>query len=256
MTTTTSTSAANLSLAQAAAQAALVNATTSTTGTSSSGSATSLTNPLVSLGQNFTDFLSLLTTQLKNQDPTSPMDTNQFTQELVQFTGVQQSVATNANLTQLISLTQGSEVLQSTAVVGKVVTATSPQLALQSGQGTITFNATAGQQVTVAIVNSAGQTVSQGTLTATVSGANTFVWKGAGSDGTTEPDGAYGVALETGSNGAAVPLAFSVIGTATGLANTSSGMVLDMGAVAVPLANVQSLNTATTTTGTTTTTGS
>jgi flagellar basal-body rod modification protein FlgD len=240
-TTNTTTSAATLSLAQAAAQAALVNATSSTTGSSSAGSATSLTNPLVSLGQNFNDFLSLLTTQLQNQDPTSPMDTNQFTQELVQFTGVQQSVATNANLSQLISLTQGSEVLQSTQVVGKTVTATSPQIALQGGTGTLTFTVPQAEPVTVAIVNSAGQTVTTGTLTAKA-GPNAWVWNGQDSNGGSLPDGAYGVALETGSNGAALPLAFSVVGTATGLTNTSSGMVLDMGAVQVPLADVQSLN--------------
>jgi flagellar basal-body rod modification protein FlgD len=242
-TTTASTSAANVSLAQAAAQAALVNATSSTSGTSNSNSATSLTNPLVSLGSNFTDFLNLLTTQLQNQDPTSPMDTNQFTQELVEFTGVQQSVATNSNLSQLISLTQGSEVLQSTQVVGKVVTASSPQMALQGGTGTLTFTAPQAEPVTVAIVNAAGQTVTTGTLSAQA-GPNAWVWNGQDSNGNTVADGAYGVALETGSDGAAVPLPFSVIGTATGLTNSASGMVLDMGAVQVPLANVQSLNSA------------
>jgi flagellar basal-body rod modification protein FlgD len=228
--------------AQVAAQQALTNATTSTTGTSSSGSATAASNPLVSLSDNFQNFLSLLTTQLQNQDPTSPMDTNQFTQELVSFTGVQQSVATNANLSQLISLTQGSQVLQSTQVDGQIATVTSPQIALQSGTGTVTFTAPAAETVQVAIVNSAGATVMQGSLNAQA-GQNTWVWNGQDSNGNTMPDGAYGIAIENGttaSNAVAVP--FSIIGTTTGLQNTSSGMVLDMGAVTVPLSDVQSLS--------------
>ena len=217
--------------AQVAAQAAYTNATTSTTGTSSSGTSSATSNPLVSLSDNFNNFLTLLTTQLKNQDPTSPMDTNQFTQELVSFTGVQQSVATNANLSQLISLTQGSQVLQSTQVDGEIATVTSPQIALQSGHGTIAFTAAAAGPVQVAIVNSAGATVMQGTLTANA-GQNIWVWDGQTSNGGTATDGAYGIAIENGTTASnAVALPFSVLGTATGLQNTSSGMVLDMGAV-------------------------
>jgi flagellar basal-body rod modification protein FlgD len=242
MTTSLSSTGAT-TVAQVAAQAALTNATTSTTGTSSaSGTASLANNPLVSLSDNFQNFLTLLTTQLQNQDPTSPMDTNQFTQELVTFTGVQQSVATNANLSQLISLTQGSQVLQSTQVDGEIATVTSPQIALQSGTGTVTFTAPAAETVQVAIVNSAGATVMQGSLNAQA-GQNTWVWNGQDSNGNTLPDGAYGIAIENGttaSNAVAVP--FSIIGTATGLQNTASGMELDMGGVTVPLSNVQSLS--------------
>jgi flagellar basal-body rod modification protein FlgD len=240
--TTSLTATGATTVAQVAAQAALTNATTSTTGTSTSGTATAASNPLVSLSDNFQNFLSLLTTQLQNQDPTSPMDTNQFTQELVTFTGVQQSVATNANLSQLISLTQGSQVLQSTQVDGQIATVTSPQIALQSGTGTVTFTAPAAETVQVAIVNASGATVMQGSLNAQA-GSNTWVWNGQDSNGDTVPDGAYGIAIENGttaSNAVAVP--FSIVGTTTGLQNTSSGMVLDMGAVTVPLSNVQSLS--------------
>jgi flagellar basal-body rod modification protein FlgD len=217
------------------------NATSSAGTSSTSGTTSTASNPLVSLSDNFNNFLSLLTTQLKNQDPTSPMDTNQFTQELVQFTGVQQSVATNANLTQLISLTQGSQVLQSTQVDGEIATVTSPQIALQSGTGTVTFTVPTAETVSVAIVNAAGQTVKEGQLNAQA-GQNSWVWNGQDNNGNTQPDGAYGIAIENGttaSNAVAVP--FSVVGTATGLQNTSSGMELDMGAVTVPLSNVQSL---------------
>ena len=69
------------------------------------------TNALTTLSNNFNDFLSLLTTQLKNQDPSTPMDSNTFTSELVQFSSVEQQITTNSSLTSLIQATQGSEVI-------------------------------------------------------------------------------------------------------------------------------------------------
>src|SRR2546421_564140 len=71
---------------------------------------------LNSLSANFGDFLKLLMTQLRNQDPTSPLDTNQFTTELVQFASVEQQINTNSSLTQLIQLTQAGEVMQGSAM--------------------------------------------------------------------------------------------------------------------------------------------
>src|SRR5487761_1937789 len=94
---------------------------------------------LGALSSNFGNFLSLLMTQLQNQDPTSPLDTNQFTSELVQFSSVEQQIQTNTSLTQLIQLTQAGEVMQGSAMTGKQVTVTSSQIPLQNGQGTLQF---------------------------------------------------------------------------------------------------------------------
>ncbi len=231
-------------LSQAAQQAAAANAITaaSSSGTAAAAAASAVgTNALQQLGSNFNQFLSLLTTQLQNQDPTSPMDTNQFTQELVQFTGVQQSVATNTNLSQLISLQQGSEVLQSSAVVGHKATVASGQIALQNGTGEITFSAAAAEPVQLAIVDSSGRPVRNVALQAQA-GTNSWSWDGRDDSGNSLPDGAYGIAVETGTDGSsasAVP--FSVVGTATGLVNGASGMQLQIGALSVGLDKVQSI---------------
>ncbi len=231
-------------LSQAAEQAAAVNAAAaSASGTTSATSAASATgtNALQSLGSNFNQFLTLLTTQLQNQDPTAPVDSNQFTQELVEFTGVQQSVQTNTNLSQLISLQQGSEVLQSAQVVGHQATITSSQIALQGGSGELTFNTAASEPVQIAIANSAGKTVRDVSLTSQA-GANTWTWDGRDNAGNQLPDGAYGVAVETGTSSAdATAVPFSVVGTATGLTNNASGLQLEMGALSVGLASVQGI---------------
>ncbi len=233
-----SLSASNNVLTASANQAAAVAAS----GTSASTSASSTgTNALQSLGSNFNQFLSLLTTQLKNQDPTAPVDTNSFTQELVQFTGVQQSVATNTNLTQLISLQQGSEVLQSAQIAGHKATVTAGQIALQNGSGAVTFNTPTAEPVEISIADGTGRTVRNVLLTSQA-GANAWTWDGTDNYGNKLPDGAYGIALDTGTNSTnATAVPFRVLGTATGVQNGPGGLQLELGAVNVPLANVQSI---------------
>src|SRR4051794_7891301 len=98
--------------------------------TPGTASATQGSAPLDSLASNFGNFLNLLMTQLKNQDPTSPMDANQFTSELVQFSSVEQQINTNTSLSQLIALTQTADVTQSAAILGKQVSVTSGQIPL------------------------------------------------------------------------------------------------------------------------------
>src|ERR1700726_4094211 len=74
------------------------------------------------LAGNFNSFLTLLTTQLQNQDPLSPLDTNQFTQQLVEFASVQQQVDMNTNMQTLISLQQTSEASSAMQLIGANVT--------------------------------------------------------------------------------------------------------------------------------------
>ncbi len=210
-------------------------------GASTSAPASSLT----SLTNNFSSFLQLLMTQLQNQDPTSPIDTSQFTTELVQFTGVQQQINTNTSLTQLIQLTQSGELMQGSQMVGKKVDLTSQQLALQNGQAQVQFTATAGQPVQITVTNSNGAAVQTVSMTAT-QGSNTWTWNGQDSSGQTLPDGAYGVSVIGGSSGgSAAALPFTVIGTATGVQQSASGnaVQLEVGALTVPFSAIQSVNT-------------
>lgn len=100
--------------------AVTTNTTTPTTTSTGTASAT-LNSSLASMANNFTTFLTLLTTQLKNQDPTSPLDTNQFTQQLTQMTGVEQQLLSNKLLQQLVNTQAG--IGSSANLIGKVVTA-------------------------------------------------------------------------------------------------------------------------------------
>ncbi|WP_428488241.1 flagellar hook assembly protein FlgD [Rhodopila sp.] len=218
-------------------------ATTSGTGASSSGSAIAQTGTaaIAGLSSNFNDFLTLLMTQLQNQDPTSPLDSSQFTSELVQFSSVEQQINTNTNLTQLISLTQASQVEQSSSLLGKPATVTSSQLSLQNGVGAINFNTSTAEPVAIAVYNKAGVAIQSGTLNSNA-GANTWQWNGANANGVTQPDGAYTVTVTSvGTNGATSQIPFTVTGTVTSVQNTNGAVQLQMGGLTVPFNSVQSV---------------
>ena len=87
-----------------------------------------------SLADSFDNFLTLLTAQLTNQDPLSPMDTNQFTQQLVAFTEVEQSVNTNANLEDLIALIQQNELAGAVGYIGKYIQSPCDKAPLEDGK--------------------------------------------------------------------------------------------------------------------------
>src|ERR1700729_584477 len=92
---------------------------------------------------NFNTFLQLLTTQLQNQDPLSPMDTNQFTQQLVEFASVEQQINMNTNLQTLVTLQQTAQDSQALAFVGQTVTVNGSNATLASGgQAQWTYNPT------------------------------------------------------------------------------------------------------------------
>ena len=209
--------------------------------TSSATSSTTASSSLASLSSNFNDFLNLLMTQLKNQDPSSPMDANSFTTELVEFSSVEQQINTNASLNTLIQLTQAGDVSQATAVVGKQVTVQSTQIPLQDGNGKLVFTAAAAGTATITVQNSNGSTLQQVSVNAR-QGDNTWSWNGTNSSGQTVADGAYTVTVTSGAPGASsTALPFKVVGTATGVAAANNVVNLQLGALSVPFSNVVSV---------------
>ena len=113
--------------------------TTNTTGTGSTGTSSSSSTAMQQLSGNMNTFLTLLTTQLQNQDPLSPMDSTQFTQQLVEYSQVEQQINTNSNLQNLISLQQSGAGAAAVSYLGKDVTVTNGNAALSNGRqaGTI-----------------------------------------------------------------------------------------------------------------------
>ncbi len=161
----------------------------STTGTKpSSAVSTALDN--TEIASNFTTFLQLLTTQLKNQNPLDPLDTNQFTQQLVQFAQVEQQMKSNDQLSSLVSLEKSAQASTALAYVGATVVVDGSTAALTNGSATWNLNVTKPSTATITIKDSTGQNVFTGTAGVNP-GTQTFTWDGRGNDGRIWPSGNY-----------------------------------------------------------------
>jgi flagellar basal-body rod modification protein FlgD len=203
---------------------------------------TSSSNALGSLAGNFSDFLHMLMTQLKNQDPTSPMDANKFTTELVQFSGVEQQINTNSSLTQLIQLTQSQQVLQSASIVGHQVSVTSDKLSLQNGAAGVAFTTPVAEPVNISITDSTGAVVTQSQIS-TTQGSNQWSWNGQNGAGTQMANGVYNVTVTSATAGqTAAALPFTVIGTATDIAQSGTTLNLQMGSLSTAFSNVTAVH--------------
>jgi flagellar basal-body rod modification protein FlgD len=162
---------------------------TSATSASTSTATASSTVDNTMIASNFTTFLQLLTTQLKNQNPLDPLDTNQFTQQLVQFAQVEQQMKSNDQLSTLISLDKNAQATTALAYVGATVVVDGSTAKLTDGKATWEFNVTKPATATVTIKDSSGTTVS--TSTFTVNPGQKFTWDGKDSSGKQLSDGNY-----------------------------------------------------------------
>jgi flagellar basal-body rod modification protein FlgD len=201
-------------------------------GTSSTGLATAVSASTI--GSNFNTFINILTTQLKNQDPTSATDPNQFTQELVQFAQVEQQLNTNNDLQSLINLQKasGGTTAALNYIGGYAEVPANGQLALQNSSAEVGYNLTsAAQSAQITVTDSSGNTVA--TLNgSTNSGLNYVKWNGVNSDGTQLADGTYKFSLVvTNTDGSIQNVTDTrTIGLVSGVTSNSDGTTnLQMG---------------------------
>ena len=221
-------------------------ATSSTTGTTTTGSSgTSNVAGAQTLAGNFDTFLQLLTTQLQNQNPLDPLDTNEFTQQLVEFASVEQQVNMNSNLQTLISMQQTSQSLQALQLVGQTVTVNSNTAALSNATGTPaswTFSSPSPATGAVTITNASGQVVLTGTLSLSA-GNQTYSWSGQGNNGLTYPDGNYTLSIQaTGANGQAVTVTTEVQGKVTGVNTSQNPPQITVGGQSYPISAIASIS--------------
>src|SRR5712671_4717458 len=105
-------------------------------GTTSADKTTTASTATTGIADNFQTFLTLLTTQLKNQNPLDPLDTNQFTQQLVQFAGVEQQLKSNDQLASLVKLQSTAQATQALNFVGATAVVDGGTASLQKGAAT------------------------------------------------------------------------------------------------------------------------
>ena len=174
----------------------IITPTTSTgTSTLTSGATSTAAQGQASLNADYTDFLKLLTTQLQNQDPTAPMDSTQFTQQLVSLAGVEQSVNTNANLEKIVSLNQSNQVSQTASYIGKTVQADGSAAQLSNGRASFTYTLPSNAaNTTVTISDSTGKVVFSGPGQ-TVAGQYSYNWNGLDANSNEVAPGIYNIAV-------------------------------------------------------------
>jgi flagellar basal-body rod modification protein FlgD len=169
----------------------VVSGTTPLPASSSSSSSSLSSTTGDTLAGNFQTFLTLLTTQLQHQDPLSPLDTNQFTQQLVQFASVEQQLKTNTQLTTLVSLQQTAQSTQALGFVGKTAVVDGSTASLTNASATWDLSVPTNSNVNISITNSTGQTVFTGNYAVNTGNNLPFTWDGKGNDGSQWPDGSY-----------------------------------------------------------------
>lgn len=200
---------------------------------------TASTSAGASLAGDFDQFLTLLTTQLANQDPLSPMDTTEFTNQLVLFAGVEQQIASNENLEELISLSGGNQAVQAVSYIGKRAEANGNIFQLTDDGAEIGYNlASEAKTATILIFDENDQVVFFEPVD-TTAGSHNFEWDGLGSNDVQLPPGVYSFAVSAvDDNDASVDTTTSVTGIVDGVEVREEGVILTVGDTEMLLDNV------------------
>jgi flagellar basal-body rod modification protein FlgD len=201
-------------------------ANTAATASTNSSSAVVDSN---TIARNFTMFLQLLTTQLKNQNPLDPLDTNQFTQQLVQFAQVEQQLKSNDQLAALVSLQKTTQATAALNFVGQTVVVDGATAQLANGQATWSFTSPRPAVATINIKSPTGQVAFSGNFTLQA-GPQNFIWDGKGNDGVIWPDGAYTMTITSkDANGQSVAIATEIHGVVDSVDLTQNPPLLSIG---------------------------
>lgn len=180
--------------------ASIIPATTSQiSSAASSGNVNSISSAIGvdknTIAGNFQTFLQLLTTQLKNQNPLDPLDTNQFTQQLVQFAQVEQQLKSNDQLATLVALQKTAQSTQALEFVGQTVSVDGATAPLANGRATWLLSVPKPSTGTVVIKTATGQTAYSGTYTLPAGTGQPFVWDGKDASGLQWPNGNYTISV-------------------------------------------------------------
>lgn len=212
--------------------------------TSSSSSSTSSTSSSTSSSLSTNDFLQLIVAQLQNQNPLDPTDTTEFMNQLVSYASYDEQQTMNSNLETLVSSMNSLLSSNGLGYIGQTVEAIGDTTTLSDGSATWGYSLSSdAQDVTITVKDQDGNTVYTGSGD-TSSGSHTFTWDGTTNSGGTAADGDYTISVSaTDSSGSSVLNYTTVIGTVTGVDNTSGTPQLVVGDTTIDLSNVLSIHT-------------
>ncbi len=206
------------------------------------GAQSSLVSSRNSIADNFDTFLSLLTTQLKNQNPLDPLDTNQFTSQMVEFTSVEQQLKTNEFLEALVISNLNSTYTEAVSFIGKTITSSGSSSQLADGEATWSYDVDANAENSVVTITDSFGNVVHTEETSLTAGEGTFTWDGRDASGGQMPDGAYTITIDArNAEGAYVPVTTQMSGTVSGVDLSESEPVLIVDGARIYLSSVTSV---------------
>jgi flagellar basal-body rod modification protein FlgD len=218
--------------------------TTATSATNSAGfaAATGKSGTKASIANNFDQFLTLLTTQLKNQSPLDPLDTNQFTQQLVQFASVEQQLKQNETLTTLLAVNKSMTATAALGYVGSTIRADGTQTQLKGGKAQWVLDAARPADATITIKNASGSVVATDRRSLSA-GQNAYVWNGRTSTGSNAPDGTYTIEVSArDSLGQPVSIKNEIVGVVDSVDLSGDSPLLKIGSLTIELDKIKSLS--------------
>ena len=210
--------------------------------TSTTPQNTASQNASAKLTGDLQSFLTLLTTQLKHQNPLDPIDSSEFTAQLAQFAAVEQSIQTNANLEKLISLSTSNQALTAVGYLGRYVEAKGNAASLINGQANFAYELPSNAEaVAITVRNESGIPVfvAPGEIKA---GRHNFVWDGTDRQGVQQPEGKYTITVNAvAAGGEPINVQTYTVGIADGADSSGDTVNLSINGVAVPLSDVVSV---------------
>ena len=203
--------------------------------TSTASATTAAAAQSTGIKADFTLFLKLLTTQMQNQDPLNPMDTTEYTQQLVQYSQVEQSVEQNDTLKSILASLSGQNLTQASGMIGRSATFDSATAGLSATTPASWAYTATGKVATLSasVTGPDGRVAATRTLDPTEKAS--FVWDGRRDDGTSATPGAYTLSLSaTDAAGNSLPVAVRSTGVVQEVRSAGGALTLTVNGIDLP----------------------
>ena len=190
-------------------------------------------------GADFNMFLKLLTTQMQNQDPLDPLKSSEYTQQLAQYSQIEQTVQQSGTLKEILARLSTQDMAQASGLIGREVVFDSPVSGLGSAPATWSYTPAHAVTTLVATITDASGKVVDARTIAPAGASGRFNWDGKLAAGGVAVPGSYTLSFKaTDSSGNAVPVAVNSIGTVDAVSQTSGALALGVNGATLPLSSL------------------
>ncbi len=198
-------------------------------------------NSAKQLSADMNTFLTLMTTQMKNQDPLDPMKSSEYTQQLATYSQVEQAIQQTSKLDQILNQMSSQSLTSAASYVGMSVTTQQSTATLGPGGARWSYDVPASATATkLSVVDSSGRVILE-TSGPTSQGTHDFAWSGNTSAGAQAPAGPYTLKVVAVSSTGETPVAAGVSGKVDSAVMANGALALNIGGTQVALSDLRSV---------------